>query len=156
MQFLIWIEGTPLALWVQESIWGYPIILTAHAIGMALVVGFVLLLSIRALGYPMQLRLSAFQRLIPLAWSGFTINFVSGVLLFIAKASEFIVKPMFLLKLGLIFLGGITLWFLAEAVFPKEHGQGEALVTAKAKFIAAFSISLWLGAIAAGRLIAYT
>ena len=35
---LDWLESSAIARIVQESIWGYPIVLSAHAVGMAILV----------------------------------------------------------------------------------------------------------------------
>ena len=34
-----WLEGTKVSMWVGESLWGYPIMLGMHAVGLAIVVG---------------------------------------------------------------------------------------------------------------------
>ena len=39
MNVLIWIQDSTLGTWVAGSIWGYPIVLACHALGMAVVVG---------------------------------------------------------------------------------------------------------------------
>ena len=40
-----WLELTPVAIWVGESLWGYPIMLGLHAVGLAIVVGIVFLFA---------------------------------------------------------------------------------------------------------------
>ena len=42
-----WLESTAPAIWVGESLWGYPIMLGAHAIGLAIVVGIFVMLDLR-------------------------------------------------------------------------------------------------------------
>ena len=34
-----WLENTSVALWVGESLWAYPFMLSLHVIGLAIVVG---------------------------------------------------------------------------------------------------------------------
>ena len=50
MSFLQWLETSALAEWVAASLWGYPITLTSHGVGLAIVVGIIFMLSFRLLG----------------------------------------------------------------------------------------------------------
>ena len=51
MGFLIWLEEGALGIFIRESLWGYPIVLSSHAVGMAIVMGVVVALNLRVLGY---------------------------------------------------------------------------------------------------------
>jgi len=51
MGFLVWLEESSLGIFIRESLWGYPIVLSSHAVGMATVMGVVVALNFRALGY---------------------------------------------------------------------------------------------------------
>ena len=50
MAFFEWLEYTRLAVWVGESLWGYPIMISLHAIGLGTVVGILVMLDLRILG----------------------------------------------------------------------------------------------------------
>jgi len=45
-----WLEETRLALWVGESLWGYPLLLSLHIVGLAMVAGIFTMLNLRLLG----------------------------------------------------------------------------------------------------------
>ena len=62
MGLLIWLEETGLAEWVRSSIPGYPAMIAAHAIGMAVMVGLALALDLRLLGNFAEIPYSALQR----------------------------------------------------------------------------------------------
>jgi hypothetical protein len=146
------ISQTSLVRWVAESDWGYPIVLTLHAIGMALVVGIVLVFDLRVLGVAARIPLAALQRFFLVAWIGFAVNLTSGTLLFCANYSAFIHNTAFITKISLLIAGAICTWLLVRQIdFTKSDS-----VTAKAKLIAAISVILWLGAITAGRIVGYT
>lgn len=152
MQFLETISQTSLVRWVAESDWGYPIVLTLHAIGMALVVGIVLVFDLRVLGVAARIPLVALRRFFLVAWIGFAVNLTSGTLLFFANYSAFIHNTAFITKISLLIAGAICTWLLVRQIdFTKSDS-----VTAKAKLIAAISVILWLGAITAGRIVGYT
>ncbi len=163
MNFLIWLEQTEFSLWLRESDWGHPIVLCAHTVGMGIVVGVSLMFSARVLGYSKTLPLAAFERLFGIAWFGFALNAVSGVLLFVAAPRRFLATPAFLIKMLLIVFAGFSVWLLTRTLHSVQlvAGPGVAspdrdVVTLNAKIAAIFPIVLWLGAIVSGRLIGYT
>lgn len=149
---------TPLAIWVKSSVWAYPLLETAHVIGLALLFGAIAMMDLRLLGVGRHLRVEALGRhLLPAAWTGFAINAVSGGLLFLSDAAEFAANTAFRLKLVLIALAGINaLWFHAR-VYSRagawDREGGGSPVSAKAA--ALLSLLLWLAVITAGRMIAY-
>ena len=44
------LETSPFAAWVRESVWGWPLWLSVHVIGTAVVIGFVIIVNLRLLG----------------------------------------------------------------------------------------------------------
>jgi hypothetical protein len=146
-------EGWALSTWVRESNYGYYIMLNGHAIGMALVVGVVLMLDLRVLGFASELPLSLFDRLLTVGWVGFALNFASGFVLFAAQGPRYLANLPFLIKIVLIVLGGFAMWALGRMLRTSEP---KLALPSSGRTFAAFSILFWVGAIAAGRLIAYT
>src|SRR5215470_1383415 len=116
MEFLAWLELTDFSVWLRESDWGHPIILCFHAVGMGMVVGISLMYSARILGYAKDFPISAFDWLFGLAWFGFAINAVSGVLLFAGEPRRLMDAPAFWIKMILIVLAGFALWALGKAL----------------------------------------
>ena len=167
MQLLTWLEMTDFSTWLRESDWGYPVLLCFHAVGMAMVVGISLMYSARILGYARDFPLSAFDRLFGLAWFGFAMNAVSGVLLFFGEPRRLMDTPAFWIKMILIVFAGLALWALGRALHGDSQGAiglatprglmiGEAIASPNARVAAIFSVAFWLGAIVSGRLIGYT
>lgn len=156
MGFLEWLENTPFGLWVGESLWAYPLFETMHTIGMAMVIGSLGLINLRVLGFKSELSLLGTQKLLPLAWIGFTLNLISGLSLFASDAQHFWHSYTFRVKIVLIILGGINAAILGRRVFQEPRvGAAPAVPTSGVKWIAATSLVFWFGAICAGRLIAY-
>jgi len=154
---LEWLEGTQVALWVGESLWGYPLLLGVHIVGLAVVAGIFLMLDLRVLGFAGTVEYSAFRDLFPLAWAGLALNAMSGLALFSSQATTFIVSVPFLLKIACIAVG------VSLAVMLRRRLNVEAEVWDGAgppgggapRLVAALSLLAWVGAIVAGRLIAY-
>jgi hypothetical protein len=155
MAFLEWLQQSWLGTLVAESLWGYPLFETLHTIGMALLIGSLGLINLRVLGYKPELPMFGTRELLPLAWLGFTINAISGAALFTSDAVYFFESYTFRIKIVLIILGGINATILSNKIFRDAAGAAAA-ATAGTKWIAATSLVFWIGAVIAGRLIAYT
>jgi hypothetical protein len=85
-----WLETSALAIWVGESLWGYPIMLGLHAVGLAIVVGIFVMLDLRMLRVIRGISFDAFLSLFRLAWIGLIINALSGTALFTSQATTFV------------------------------------------------------------------
>ena len=154
MGFLVWLEASGLAEWVRMSTPGYPTMITAHAIGMAIMVGLALVLDLRLLGWFGGIPLQALHRLLKIAWIGFGINFLSGAALFAAQATSYIVDVVFMSKLFLVLLGAVTAAMLQPAIATADSWSGTR-TPSNVRTLAILSIIFWLGAIVTGRLTAY-
>ena len=156
MGFLEWLQGTWVGVLVAESLWGYPLFETIHTVGMAMMIGALGLINLRVLGVKADLPLLDTRALLPLAWLGFTLNALSGSLLFTSDAVYFWGKYTFRIKMILIILGGINAALLGRRVFREAAaGVPAPQPVASTKWIAFSSLVFWFGAVIAGRLIAY-
>ena len=145
---LVWIENTSLALWVGTSLWAYPILLSAHISGLAVIVGIIAMRDFHLLGFINGVTVANFLELKNLAYCGFLINGISGIMLFSSQASYLSTNLPFLIKL--FFIGSGML--LASKIYKKiEKNTGRT----STKILAILSLLSWFGAITAGRLIAY-
>jgi hypothetical protein len=157
MGFLEWLQATALGTLVAESLWGYPLLETLHTLGMAMLVAVLGLINLRVLGYKRELPILGTRDLLPLAWIGFTVNLFSGFGLFASDAVYFWSSYTFRIKLVLVLLGGINAFVLGRSVFREAGSVGDAAARSPViKLVAASSLVFWIGAIIAGRLIAYT
>jgi len=155
LEFLRWLDHTAFAATLNQNVWVYPFVLTLHTIGMAIVVGIVMMISLRMFfGFPSQIPVLALERLVPLAWVGFLINFISGSLLFTPEASTVSLKLMFQLKILCIILGGIALWFMLGRAFRPQMAGAQPISPAGRAWALATMV-FWIAAIVSGRMIAY-
>ncbi len=169
---LEWLEALPISEWIATSDMGYPLLLSVHSMGMAIVVGIMVMLDVRLLGSAKVIPIGMFERLVPLAWGGFTLNVVSGVLLFMSMAPRLAINWPFLSKLATILVAGLISWLLWKSIRQDAGGRpldemvgvasvGEAAreellaVSKRTRCLALLSIAAWALAILFGRLIAY-
>jgi hypothetical protein len=156
MRFLEWLQTSALGTMVAESLWGYPLLETLHTLGMAMLVGALGLINLRVLGYKIELPVLGTRELLPLAWLGFTINLISGLALFTSDAVYFWNSYTFRIKILLIVLGGVNAFVLGRAVFREAEARGGSFAASTGiGWVAGSSLGFWMGAIIAGRLIAY-
>lgn len=151
------IQDTSLADWVRVSEWGYPIILTLHSLGLALVVGVLVIIDLRIIGIPRSLPLVPMRPLMRLVWLGFTVNLLTGLTLFTADAVKFYHSPTFRFKL-LAVLSGVTLAAILNSLVFKaapDIDSGTARIPPALKGMAILSVLVWLAAISLGRYVAY-
>lgn len=155
MAFLEWLEATSLAEWARISISGYPTMIAAHSIGLAVMVGPVLVLDLRQLGWFRSIPYESLGRILGVAWVGFAINFLSGVVLFAMQATYYVTNVPFLTKIALVLLGAVTAAVQQTMINRDSASWATAGVPGSVRAIAFISIVFWVGAIITGRLIAY-
>ena len=155
MGLLQWLEASAFAEWIQTSFIGYPIVITMHSIGMAIMVGLVLVLNLRLVGAFSRIPYSALSRLLNLAWIGFVINFLSGAALFIAQASVFATQASFIFKFLAVVLGASLAGYMQPILDRDAAGWGTGAVPANIRGLAIASLIVWTFAIVAGRFTAY-
>jgi hypothetical protein len=133
----------------------YPAVEILHIFGFVVLVGSILALDLRLLGLGRAIPIAPMaQLLLPMSRFGFLLAISMGFLLFSADASHVVRNPAFQAKLLLIAaaLVNVVIAHLGPwrrvALWHDEASGG-------AKVMALASLMLWLGAISAGRLIAY-
>lgn len=148
MGFLIWIEESGVGIFIRESLWGYPIVLSSHAVGMATVMGVVIALNFVVLGIVKDISPQAFDKLFMVGWVGFFLNLISGLILFCGSASVYVFQGSFQLKLAFILLGGILMKVLMNGI---RNGRADGM----SKLISVICVASWFGGLVTGRLMAY-
>jgi len=95
---------------VRESNNAFPIIESIHVLSITLLVGSIAILDLRMLGLVLRsIPVTRIARgVLPLTWSGFTVSFVSGFLLFWAEAAKNYSNPAFRVKLVPLALVGLN------------------------------------------------
>lgn len=147
VQLLEFIENSGIATWIRESpsIFAYTLVLSLHAIGLAIVVGVSSIVALRTLGRFEQIPLGPMLKLFPVMYVGFWINAISGVLLLSANATGMLGMLMFYIKMAFIVAAVLVLAALRRRL--TAGGQAGRLAVAL--------LACWGGAIVAGRLTAY-
>lgn len=157
--FLTWIEASALGHLMRESgPWTYPLVNLAHILGIGTLFGSVLVLDLALMGAWRRTSLPALaDAAVPVAGAGFLVAVASGLGLLSANATEYQGNPFFILKFPVIALGVVNAITLNRSAAWRALGTRD-LAPREAHRLAwmgGISLTCWIGAIAAGRMIGY-
>jgi hypothetical protein len=149
--FINWLQQTPFSLTVATVIWIVPLVQTVHILGIALVMGSIVLFDLRLLNAGMRsLSLAAAgQRFLPWLWFALPLLLLSGLLLIIGEPERSLTNPLFYAKMIMVLTAALISWCLQRALRKRPAG---GLVF---RFFALVSLALWVAIVFAGRWIAY-
>jgi hypothetical protein len=89
---------------------------------------------------------------------GLLLNFVSGIALFMAAASEFFYNIAFQIKILMIVIGLFLVFYLDKSVLKRAaaHSDVDLVLSKKTQIFALMTILIWwLSVVLSGRLIGY-
>ena len=156
MALLSLMESTAYSEWIVAGLVGWPLMLSMHAVGLAIVVGIVLVLNLRMLGLFRPIPYVAISDLMTYAWIGIALNIFSGFSLFMAQATFYITNFPFLTKISFIILGIANVHY-TQKVLRREAAVWDTsdAVPQISIVLAGTSLIFWVLAVVGGRLIAY-
>ncbi len=129
--------------------WAYPALEALHIVGIALLLGNLVLVELRVWGRGAALPMKDLAQLsLSLAVFGFGIALTTGALMFMSQAQDLIGNRAFVIKMLLVMLAGVN-----AAVLHTRGGLTKLDRWAKAQ--TALSLLIWLCVVALGRGIAY-
>jgi hypothetical protein len=150
------LENSQFSALMRTELWGWPLALALHELGTALVLGFVFIICLRLLGIFETIPYTSLQRLFPVIWASLALQFLTGVLLWMTKPTQYVADAAFLLKLLFIIVGIILLSYLYGFI-KREAASWEASGTVSSsgiRFVAP-ALLAWCVVLVAGRLTAY-
>jgi len=156
---LDWLQQTSLAVWIRDSLFAFPLIESAHVIGLTLVFGTIAIVDLRLLGVASAHR--SFQRLASdtLKWTvgAFVLTAVTGGLMFITNAPVYFHNGYFRAKVALLVLAAINA-FVFEVTTRRSVQRWDQAPSAPplGRAVAVMSLVIWLGVIVTGRMIGFT
>lgn len=169
LQFPLWsyepyFDGQEFSFWIGVENWSlsqiiaatnwFPTLETIHVIAAAMVVGSILWVDLRLIGiaatrYPVS---TLNKELVRWTWGAFTIAAITGLGMFITRASGHLENPAFQSKLVLLVLAGLNMAYFHFKVY-KDVAQWDtaASLPAQVKIAGFLSLFLWAGVMLAGR-----
>lgn len=135
--------------WIATHPWAYPALETLHLVGVALLVGNLVLFEMRVWGLQVALPVRPLARLsLGLAFAGFALAATSGIVMLASQWAELQANRALWLKAVLVIAAGAN-----AAAFHLRGGLEK--LDRVARWQTALSMGLWLLVVACGRFIAY-
>jgi hypothetical protein len=147
------------ALYLLSNVPGFPpIIQTVHILGIAAVMGSIVIIDLKVLGLalPSQRTGELVRRVMPWLWCALPVLAVSGLVLVLARPARYAVNPVFGLKFTML-VPAVVLAAVLQLAGRRDPDFWERSPgrRASARIIAGLSLLLWIGVVLAGRWIAY-
>jgi len=150
--FLALLEDSALATHLRSARWEYAAVSAGHIFGIALLIGAILPLDLRLLGFWSTVERRTIARvLVPVAASGLLVAVGTGLLLLSVRAQEYASLTVLKVKLLLILIG-----ILSAFVTHLRHGLWlDRSPSRSLAGVGVLSLAVWICALACGRLIAF-
>jgi hypothetical protein len=156
---LDWLQHTALAVQIRDSLFLFPLLESAHVIGLSLVVGTIAIVDLRLLGVASAHR--PFQRLaadtLKWTWVAFALTALTGALMFITNAAVYFHNSYFRAKVVLLVLAGLNV-LVFELTAGRTVAQWDRAPSPPplARAVATLSLVIWVAVIVTGRMIGFT
>lgn len=152
---MTWLENSSLHNWVIGSSWIWPTLESFHFLGLCLLLGALIFVDLRVLGFAGKAPLKEMHAFVPIAILGFSINLITGLLFVFGDPFRYFPNVAFQAKMFVIFLAGLNVLYFELKVHPAIKRDGDAAVSFDGKLVAALSLVFWLFVVVAGRMIPY-
>ena len=155
------LEASALGQAMRQWLWLYPSVEIAHLLGVGLLFGSIAVLDLRLLGVWKRVPVKPLaMQVLPWSAAAFLLIVPSGLLMFVAHASEFIASPVFVLKMCLIMAAGVNAAAFHAITFRTVEVWDSAEMRRlapppSARLAGGLSLAIWMSVIACGRLLAY-
>jgi hypothetical protein len=157
-QALTRLQELSLPTQIRESDWLFPTIETVHVFALVLVVGSIMTVDLRLLGFANKERpfSQVASEMLPWTWVAFAVAALAGILMFSSKALTYYGNIPFRLKMVCLLLAGINMALFHWLGTRNLEAWDRARPPRAAKLAGAASLLLWTTIVAAGRWIGFT
>jgi hypothetical protein len=148
----------PWSIALHESLYGYPIVESVHVWALCLFVGLTVVLDLRLTGLTFRTVpvSEVVRRILPWQLAGFIVMVISGLLLFYAIPVRSYQNIFFRVKLVLLVVAGLNVWFFNSGVYLRiQSWDRDPIPPPRARVAGFASLMLWVLIIFCGRMIAY-
>jgi hypothetical protein len=152
-----WIASTAVSRGLQNALWVIPTSQSVHLIAIGIVFGSAVVLSLRLLGIGgRKWSVSELaQPLLPWMWGALAVLLLTGIVQTLAEPGRQLNTPHFRWKMVMVALVSGLTWVFQRSVRRRGAEWDAARTSPAGKLFALLSLSLWVGIIICGRMIAY-
>lgn len=155
---LNYLQDLPIAIAIRDSLYYFPLLESAHVIGLAMVFGTVLTMDLRMMGVASMERpfRVVTDDLLKWTWLAFAVTLLTGALMFTTNATVYYHATAFRIKMLLLLIAGLNMAVFELTVGKRAQEWGKSAKVPRAARIAGiFSLTVWLAVIVAGRMIGF-
>lgn len=151
-------EATGLSVAIREVPFAFAAVEIVHVFALSIVFGSLLVVDLRLLGVASNnLKVSSLSHdLLGWTWGGFGVAAISGVIMFMARANEYMINDQFLAKFVVMALAGINMVIFHFGVYRSVDRWDLGPPPGAAKLAGLLSLTFWVIIITLGRWIGYT
>jgi uncharacterized membrane protein len=157
--FLETLQSSSWAVFIHKTPWAFTTVQVVHFFAVSLVLGTIVIVDLRLLGFASTKRPFAelSRPVLPFTWAAFVLAVMTGLLLFISQATDYFVNPAFWIKMSLIVLAGINMMvFEFITVRDVQKWNLDPTPPPRARLAGGISIACWVLVVVLGRLISFT
>jgi hypothetical protein len=158
-ELIAFFEHSGVADSIRENDNLFPLIESIHVLGISLVVGSILAVDLRLLGFAWMSRPASrvANGILPLTWCAFIVAVVSGGLLFISNATKYLANGYFVAKMIMIAIAGLNMAaFHLIGARDQPRWDNDIALPLKARLAGGLSILLWFAVVTCGRWVGFT
>ena len=143
-----------LSMFVTGTKWMWPVCETLHFIGLSLLMGVVLLVDLRMMGWIKRIPFHVLHRLMPWAILGFAMNVMTGMLFFIGSPGQYFASTPFQWKMMFVLVAGANaIYFTMFDEVWDLKPEADAPMTAK--LAASGAVVLWIAIMWCGNMLPF-
>ena len=150
-----WLTGPGLGKAYMDRNWMWPASEAIHFIGLWLILGVILLVNMRLLGFMRAAPYSAFHRLLPWAALGLAVNVVTGMMFVTGTPEQYGENISFLWKIIFLMVAGLNLLYITVFEGPWHHAQAGEDPPIRVKVAGATAIVSWVLVMYFGRMLPF-
>ena len=151
------IMASQLSQWIQATYWLWPVLEIIHFFGLTLLMGGLIIVDLRMIGFFSTISLQGVKKLLPFVIFGFLLNLITGILFVYGDPSRYAINIGFQIKLILILLAGCNaaIYHFRVEGYALDLSSSSVRPPLTIKLVGLTSLSLWTGVLLLGRLIPY-
>jgi hypothetical protein len=149
-----WVTGRGLGRSFMDRNWMWPASEALHFMGLWLILGVIVIVNMRLLGFMRAIPYSAFHRLLPWAALGLAINVVTGMAFVTGTPDQYGENISFLWKIIFLVVAGLDLLYITvfEGPWHVQSGQNPPM---RVKIAGATAILSWVLVMYFGRMLPF-
>lgn len=151
-----WMESTWINGVVLGYAWSWPILESVHFIALCFLIGALLVMDLRLIGFQNVIPLKAVHSLMPVAIVSFCFSLLTGLAFLFGDPMLYFINPAFWTKMAFVVLAGLNFLLYYTKVEPVLVSVGPGAPTPPlAKAVGIASLVFWFGVLSYGRLLPY-